>query len=102
MPARSKGQAETAVNPDRAILAQLERAAFGDMPTNEDGELSEPELWWSQHYQWLKDSGYLLRPRYAPDWTPSWRGTKKSWLLCEDGRAAPVGTKHVLDVFSRS
>ena len=75
-------------------LAQLELAVFGDMPTNKDGELSEPELWWSQHYQWLKDNGYLLRPRYAPDWTPSWQGTKKSWVLCEDSCAAPVSTKN--------
>ncbi|KAN0084563.1 Protein kinase-like domain containing protein [Tylopilus felleus] len=95
MPARSKKQAaeETAANPDQALLAQLERV-FGDMPTN--GELTEPELWWSQHYQWFKDSGYLLRPRYAPDWTPSWQGTKKSWVLCEDGCEAPYPTR-ILD-----
>lgn len=86
---------EAAVGREQAPLAQLERAVFGDLSTNTDGQLSEPELWWSQHYHWLKDSGYLLRSRYAPDWTPSWQGTKKSWVLCEDGCVAQVGTMSV-------
>lgn len=86
---------ETRVSREQALLAQLEPSVFGDMLTNNDGELSEFELWWSQHYHWLKDSGYLLRPRYAPDWTPSWQGTKKSWVLCEDSCVAPVGTMNV-------
>ncbi|KAL4064821.1 hypothetical protein V8B97DRAFT_2025923 [Scleroderma yunnanense] len=30
----------------------------------------------------LKDSGYLLRPRYTPGWVPSWKGTKKDGFLC--------------------
>ena len=94
MSARSGKQAteETAASRQQALLTQLELAVFGDMPTSEDGELSEPEQWWSQHYDWLKESGYLLRPRYAPDWTPSWHGTNKSWVFCEDGYVAPVGT----------
>ncbi|KAF8134314.1 kinase-like domain-containing protein [Boletus edulis] len=77
---------------EEALRAQLELAAFGDTPTNKDdyGQLSERELWWSRHYGWLKDSGYILRPRYAPDWTPSWQGTKKSWLTCEDSHLAKV------------
>lgn len=80
---------------EQALLAHLEHAVFGDRPTIKDGELSELELWWSRHYRWLKDRGYLLRPRYAPDWVPSWHGTKKSWVLCEDGYAAPVSAKLV-------
>ena len=39
--------------------ARLELAAFGDITTILDGvQLSEPELWWSKHYGWLKDNGY--------------------------------------------
>ncbi|KAF8838516.1 hypothetical protein BDN67DRAFT_868282, partial [Paxillus ammoniavirescens] len=60
------------------------------------GKLSDPEFWWRDHYQWLEKSGYLLRPRYAPDWTPSWEGTKKEWFACEDGRAAQFATR-ILD-----
>ena len=96
MPSSSKKQAvkEAEARGEEALLAQLRHAAFGDTLTSKDGgQLSEPELWWSKHYSWLKDSGYILRPRYALDWTPSWQGTKKSWLMCEDGRVAKVWIK---------
>lgn len=98
MPSRSKKQTvkEAEARREEASLAQLELAAFGDTPTNKDGtQLSEPELWWSKHYNWLKDNGYILRPRYAPDWTPSWQGTNKSWLMCEDSRVAKVCIQHL-------
>jgi len=74
-----------------ALRVQGELAVFGDgyQPRTEE-ELAEPEVWWSKHYQWLKDRGYLLRPRYAPDWVPSWKGTKKDSLLCEDSRTLEV------------
>jgi hypothetical protein len=96
MPSSSKKQAvkEAEARGEETLLAQLGRVAFGDTPTRKDGgQLSEPELWWSKHYSWLKDSGYMLRPRYAPDWTPSWQGTKKNWIMCEDGRVAKVWIK---------
>jgi hypothetical protein len=53
-------------------------------------KLSEFEGYWRDHYVWLKQSGYLLRPRYSPEWVPSWRGTKKSWIDCEDGQIGDV------------
>ncbi|KAJ7646822.1 kinase-like domain-containing protein [Roridomyces roridus] len=34
----------------------------------QQGLLPELELFWSDHYSWLKDRGYLLRPRYLPEW----------------------------------
>ena len=103
MPSSSKKQAvkEAEARQEAALLAQLELAAFGDTPTNKDGgQLSEPETWWSKHYNWLKDNGYILRARYSPDWTPSWQGTKKSWLMCEDSRVAKVWIK-ILGTLSR-
>ncbi|KAI0790923.1 kinase-like domain-containing protein [Abortiporus biennis] len=30
------------------------------------------EIFWRDHQQWLEESGYMLRPRYRPDWQPSW------------------------------
>ncbi|KAG1785388.1 uncharacterized protein HD556DRAFT_1422979 [Suillus plorans] len=48
------------------------------------GDLDSDEVWWRDHFLWLKDAGYQLRPRHAPDWVPSWRGTDKYWGLCED------------------
>jgi len=72
------------------LLAQLGRDA-PDTEPSDTVPLSENELWWTRHFQWLKDCGYLLRPRYAPDWVPSWRGTKKGRYSCEDSVTAMVG-----------
>ncbi|KIJ60042.1 hypothetical protein HYDPIDRAFT_139776 [Hydnomerulius pinastri MD-312] len=44
------------------------------------------EVWWRDHYNWLKSRGYLLRPRYSPNWVPSWITSKKGWVECEDGK----------------
>jgi len=61
-----------------------------------DPEALEPfEAWWRDLQPWLKDCGYMLRPRYRVDWIPSWRGTNKFWAQCEDGRAYTDGS--VLD-----
>ncbi|KAL4063905.1 hypothetical protein V8B97DRAFT_1989976 [Scleroderma yunnanense] len=94
--ARSPKNAEGETEERRRLRAERERAAFGDAPPLEEGHLAEPEVWWSQHFQWLKDCGYLLRPRYAPDWIPSWQGTNKDSLLCEDG-VVPKFSTHLLD-----
>ena len=55
-----------------------------------DGLLSAEELFWRDHYEWLQRSGYRLRPRYAPDWVPSWKGTTKFYRSCEDGISPSV------------
>ncbi|KAG2101353.1 uncharacterized protein F5147DRAFT_581638 [Suillus discolor] len=67
-----------------ALRAQKYLAVFGVEYTPPTGALSETETWWSQQYQWLRDQGYLLRPRYAPEWVPSWEGSKRSSSGCED------------------
>ena len=48
------------------------------------------EFFWRDHYTWLQEQGYTLRPRYHPDWTPSWTGTKKDSDYCEDGQISNV------------
>ncbi|KAJ2915958.1 hypothetical protein MD484_g4421, partial [Candolleomyces efflorescens] len=47
-------------------------------------ELTSGEIYWKSHYEWLLEAGYRLRSRYSPDWKPSWTGTKRDPLLCED------------------
>ncbi|KAI0365099.1 kinase-like protein [Pilatotrama ljubarskyi] len=42
------------------------------------------EVFWRERHQYLKDSGLLLRPRYAPKWKPSWIGTNLDPTYCED------------------
>ncbi|KAL0952417.1 hypothetical protein HGRIS_006691 [Hohenbuehelia grisea] len=51
------------------------------------GALDHGEEFWRDHCEWLHKSGYKLRPRYQPDWKPSWEATKKEWFMCEDGIA---------------
>ena len=33
------------------------------------------------------DEGYTLRPRYQPDWKPSWLETGRRPIECEDGQS---------------
>ncbi|KAF8893552.1 kinase-like domain-containing protein [Infundibulicybe gibba] len=37
------------------------------------GELLPPEYFWRDHADWLKQQGYVLRPRYQPGWVASWK-----------------------------
>ncbi|KAJ6461324.1 kinase-like domain-containing protein [Mycena sanguinolenta] len=66
------------------------RALFG---------LQEREKWWVEQQPVLLSCGYALRPRYHPEWTPSWESPGNedlSCLLCEDGWSiSPPG--NVLD-----
>ena len=54
------------------------------------GQLGELETWWAERQKALEDAGYMLRPRYHKDWKPSWIGTKKYYLNCEDGQPRRV------------
>ena len=82
---RQDEERETTAKKHDSLRAQRELEVFGaSSDSTGDGKLTTIEKWWSQHFEWLKGSGYLLRPRYAPNWIPSWHGTGKSMLLCED------------------
>ena len=55
------------------------------------GELKPEEYWWRDRQKWLEEQGYMLRPRYQPDWVPSWRVTKATIpYFCEDSWALHV------------
>ncbi|KAF7291039.1 Protein kinase domain-containing protein [Mycena chlorophos] len=48
-------------------------------------KLNPVEEYWRDHYEWLKDCGYELRPRFRPDWIPSWRvDPTKTAMFCPD------------------
>ncbi|KAI5116533.1 hypothetical protein M0805_005519 [Coniferiporia weirii] len=52
--------------------------------------LDTSEIWWRDHFNVLLEHGYRLRPRYHPDWRPSWfDDPKKSPILCEDSIINP-------------
>ncbi|KAG5730700.1 hypothetical protein E4T56_gene4058 [Termitomyces sp. T112] len=53
------------------------------------GDLSPREIFWRDHYQFLKKHGYTLRDRYNPNRVPSWKKKKnasESSIHFEDGQ----------------
>ncbi|KAF9544086.1 hypothetical protein CPC08DRAFT_716571 [Agrocybe pediades] len=54
-------------------------------PADNLQSLMRAEYIWRDHYDWLLENGYQLRPRYAPGWVPSWKASGKSRLRSEDG-----------------
>ncbi|KAG6818839.1 hypothetical protein H0H93_001124 [Arthromyces matolae] len=50
-------------------------------------ELLPKEIFWRDHYIYLKERGYTLRDRFHPDWVPSWiQDPSKNADDCEDSR----------------
>ncbi|KAJ7140484.1 hypothetical protein C8R43DRAFT_588230 [Mycena crocata] len=58
--------------------------------TGDDRHLTPSEKFWRDHTPWLKNCGYILRPRYQPGWVPSWKGTGKMFITREDGIFLPA------------
>jgi hypothetical protein len=90
-----KGKTKAELKAEEATENQRRRARkelelFGQEHDRRPGALSVNETWWCQQYLWLKNQGYLLRSRYAPDWVPSWEGTERNPFTCEDGRSMRV------------
>ncbi|RDB20135.1 hypothetical protein Hypma_012979 [Hypsizygus marmoreus] len=48
-------------------------------------EINPNETVWRDRYHFLLSRGYKLRPRYHPEWTPSWLETSADPWNCEDG-----------------
>jgi hypothetical protein len=54
-------------------------------------DLNKSEVWWKDHQKWFQDCGFMLRPRYMPDWKPSWLDDSDKFMyLCEDAQTLPV------------
>ncbi|KAJ3845930.1 kinase-like domain-containing protein [Lentinula lateritia] len=49
--------------------------------------LDENELWWIGHFEYLKEHGYMMRPRYRPGWKPSYKPGILEPLFSEDGQS---------------
>jgi len=89
-------------------LAAADAAADGQRTSSDDSDsfyydpernptsFIATEYYWLDRYIWLEEQGYMLRPRYHPDWKPSWIGTDKKWYKCEDRLVIP-GRARVLD-----
>ncbi|KAJ3769589.1 kinase-like domain-containing protein [Lentinula raphanica] len=42
------------------------------LPPRDANGLSFTDKWWIKHFEYLKENGYLMRPRYRPGWKPSY------------------------------
>ncbi|KAI9512192.1 kinase-like domain-containing protein [Russula earlei] len=60
--------------------------SFVGRERTETGTLFPSELWWRDHYHDIESQGYVLRPRYHPNWEPSWRKSGKDFFKAEDGQ----------------
>lgn len=60
----------------------------------EIGDISRSEAWWRDRYYSIRDSGYELRPRYHPQWEPSWIRSGKDPREAEDGQNCQVRVVH--------
>ncbi|GBE85440.1 predicted protein [Sparassis crispa] len=58
------------------------------------------EIFWRDRQPYLNDHGYALRPRYHPDWSPSWEGTNMDPMFCEDSIALRINM--VIDATRKS
>ncbi|KAI0073860.1 hypothetical protein K474DRAFT_1666066 [Panus rudis PR-1116 ss-1] len=63
-------------------------------------ELFRHEKFWADHQPWLAERGYMLRPRYRPDWSPSWIG-KSGFPSDYEDSALPING-HILDATRKS
>jgi hypothetical protein len=64
--------------------------------------LTTAEKWWRDHYELLKQRGYLLRPRYQPNWSPSPNSGKPGlrWGQSDEFIGLPVCHKPILEPFA--
>lgn len=64
--------------------------AHPDQHAMHECRLFRHEIFWRDHYLWLKEQGYILRSRYHPDWVASWKDSEKKWFDAEDGQPGIV------------
>ena len=53
-----------------AQISQQMPAMWGTTDRILPEELDPREVWWRDRYKQLSNNGYLLRPRYSPQWVP--------------------------------
>ncbi|KAN0091510.1 Protein kinase-like domain containing protein [Tylopilus felleus] len=75
----------------RAQVSQRMVAIWGTADNTLPEELDPREVWWRDRYTQLSNRGYLLRPRYSPEWVPSWKSSNSDGTDSEDGKRLKYG-----------
>ena len=73
-----------------AEISDLMIEVWGTSDPTPPEQLDAREVWWRDRYDQLNNYGYLLRPRYSPQWVPSWKSSSRGWKDCEDGKRLKV------------
>jgi hypothetical protein len=75
------------------VVPTMSEQQTGDLESGagDFSTLEEAEIYWRDRYDWLLEHGYRLRPRYQPDWVPSWKKETDLFAsLQEDSYMVPV------------
>lgn len=70
--------------PIYAIASAAEAKLYAEGTKEGDYALTVAEKFWRDRHSYLQGFGYNLRPRYSPEWSPSWIGTNLVPIFCED------------------
>lgn len=74
----------------RQLFAEQEERRKAYPP---ESNLLPHETFWRDHQVWLQKRGYMLRPRYHPDWVPSSLSRSKKGIIGpEDACVAVVSS----------
>ncbi|KAH8987525.1 hypothetical protein EDB86DRAFT_3245740 [Lactarius hatsudake] len=71
--------------------------AYNEPNDRQAGTLVMTERWWADRYNEIAEQGYRLRPRYHPQWEPSWFKTGKDFYTVEDGQATIPKLRAAMD-----
>jgi hypothetical protein len=69
-------------------------------PNRQVGTLVTTEQWWRYRYNEIAEHGYELRPRYHPNWQPSWLKSGKDFYTVEDGQPTIVRVAMIIFLLS--
>ena len=73
---------------DDPLTAELN--TLRDRLAKRAAKLIDYEAEWRDRQVFLEKHGYMLRPRYHPEWVPSWLSNGKHAEECEDFVKMPV------------
>lgn len=74
------------VEPEAAGEPESRLASIG----NSAAQLRGHEMAWRDKQRFLEERGYMLRPRFHPEWVPSWISNGQNPMLQEDFHHLPV------------
>ncbi|KAH8995419.1 hypothetical protein EDB92DRAFT_1971157 [Lactarius akahatsu] len=68
------------------MSASAARSGLNESNVRQMGTPVMAGRWWKDHCNDIADRGYRLRPRYHPQWEPSWFNKGKDFYTVEDGQ----------------